>query len=79
MTSDNYSPATKEAMAMLNEKDLSFELIEALLKYIKGQNLPGAVLIFLPGWNLIFALMRHLTQHPQFSELHVIYIFIYLF
>ncbi|XP_063606453.1 ATP-dependent RNA helicase A-like isoform X2 [Penaeus indicus] len=67
VTSDNYSPATKEAMAMLNEKDLSFELIEALLKYIKGQNLPGAVLIFLPGWNLIFALMRHLTQHPQFS------------
>ncbi|GFW90885.1 ATP-dependent RNA helicase A protein [Trichonephila clavipes] len=64
---DDYSPVTKEAMASLTEKELSFELIEALLSYIKGLNVPGAVLIFLPGWNLIFALMRHLQQHPKFG------------
>ncbi|XP_055947285.1 ATP-dependent RNA helicase A-like isoform X2 [Argiope bruennichi] len=63
----DYSPSTKQAMASLSEKEMSFELIEALLSYIKSLNVPGAVLIFLPGWNLIFALMRHLQQHPKFS------------
>jgi HrpA-like RNA helicase len=46
----------------------SFELIESLLKYIKGLSIPGAVLIFLPGWNLIFALMKWLQQHPLFGS-----------
>ncbi|GFY54116.1 ATP-dependent RNA helicase A protein [Trichonephila inaurata madagascariensis] len=64
---DDYSPVTKQVMASLSEKELSFELIEALLSYIKGLNVPGAVLIFLPGWNLIFALMRHLQLHPKFG------------
>ena len=54
-------------MAQLTEKEISFELIESLLRYIKDQNIPGAVLVFLPGWNLIFALMKHLQQHPVFG------------
>lgn len=62
-----YSIETKNAMAQLTEKEISFELIEALLKHIKEQNLGGAVLIFLPGWNLIFALMKHLQQHSVFG------------
>ncbi|KAJ8672784.1 hypothetical protein QAD02_004044 [Eretmocerus hayati] len=65
--SSNYSIQTKNAMAQLTEKEISFELIESLLKYIKDQNIPGAVLVFLPGWNLIFALMKHLQQHPLFG------------
>lgn len=64
---DKYSFQTKNAMAQLTEKEISFELIETLLRYIKEQNIPGAVLIFLPGWNLIFALMKHLQQHPVFG------------
>lgn len=64
---NNYSIETKNAMAQLTEKEISFELIEALLMYIKKQEIPGAVLIFLPGWNLIFALMKHLQQHPVFG------------
>lgn len=64
---NNYSIETKNAMAQLTEKEISFELIEALLMYIKKQDIPGAVLIFLPGWNLIFALMKHLQQHPVFG------------
>ncbi|CAL1277874.1 unnamed protein product [Larinioides sclopetarius] len=63
----DYSPSTRQAMASLSEKEMSFELIEALLSYIKNLNVPGAVLIFLPGWNLIFAMMRHLQQHPKFG------------
>ncbi|XP_032690956.1 dosage compensation regulator isoform X2 [Odontomachus brunneus] len=64
---DKYTFQTKNAMAQLTEKEISFELIETLLKYIKTQDIPGAVLIFLPGWNLIFALMKHLQQHPVFG------------
>nr|XP_034195568.1 dosage compensation regulator isoform X1 [Osmia lignaria] len=64
---ETYSIQTKNAMAQLTEKEISFELIEALLRYIKEQGIPGAVLIFLPGWNLIFALMKHLQQHPVYG------------
>ncbi|KAL0109422.1 hypothetical protein PUN28_014471 [Cardiocondyla obscurior] len=64
---NNYSIETKNAMAQLTEKEISFELIEALLMYIKKQDAPGAVLIFLPGWNLIFALMKHFQQHSVFG------------
>lgn len=60
----NYSQQTKNVMAQMNEKEIKFELLEALLLYIKGLNIPGAVLVFLPGWNLIFAMMKHLQQHP---------------
>ncbi|CAG2058257.1 unnamed protein product [Timema podura] len=65
--SNDYTVQTRNAVAQLSEKEISFELIEALLKYIKGLTVPGAVLIFLPGWNLIFALMRHLQQHVVFG------------
>lgn len=61
-----YSQQAKTAMAMLSESECSFELIEALLIHIKSKNIPGAVLIFLPGWNLIFALMKYL-QNSQFG------------
>ncbi|XP_076644853.1 dosage compensation regulator mle isoform X2 [Halictus rubicundus] len=64
---NDYSIQTKNAMAQLSEKEISFELIEALLKYVKDKGIPGAVLIFLPGWNLIFALMKHLQQHPIYG------------
>ncbi|XP_036319042.1 dosage compensation regulator isoform X2 [Rhagoletis pomonella] len=61
-----YSQQTREAMAILSESECSFELIEALLIHIKSKNVPGAVLVFLPGWNLIFALMKYL-QNSQFG------------
>lgn len=65
---NNYSMQTKNAMGQLTEKEISFELIESLLKYIREQRIAGAVLIFLPGWNLIFALLKHLQQHPVFGS-----------
>lgn len=62
-----YSQPTKNSMARLSESECSFELIEALLNFIDQQNVPGAVLIFLPGWNLIFALLKFLQSKPQFG------------
>lgn len=64
---NNYSESAKNAMSQLSEKEICFELMESLLDYIRKQGIPGAVLIFLPGWNIIFALMKHLQQHPLFG------------
>jgi ATP-dependent RNA helicase A len=50
---DNYKPQTKATLAALSESEVSFELIEAILIYIKGTRMDGAVLIFLPGKFLI--------------------------
>lgn len=67
MVEGNYSVQTKNAMSKLSEREISFELMESLLEYIKKQDIPGAVLVFLPGWNLIFGLMKHLQSHPVFG------------
>lgn len=68
ITDGNYSPQTKNVMAQLSEKEINLDLIETLLRYITDINIPGAVLIFLPGWNLIFLVMKHLQQHPVFGS-----------
>ncbi|CAH2059307.1 unnamed protein product, partial [Iphiclides podalirius] len=64
----SYSELTRETMTKLSEKDLSFELIEALLIYIRNLDADGAVLVFLPGWNFIFALMKHLMHSKIFGD-----------
>ncbi|RXM32808.1 ATP-dependent RNA helicase A [Acipenser ruthenus] len=63
-----YGPETKRSMAQINEKETPFELIEALLKYIETLKVPGAVLVFLPGWNLIYSMQRHLEMSPHFGN-----------
>ncbi|XP_049290301.1 dosage compensation regulator isoform X1 [Anopheles funestus] len=60
-----YSPQTKQAMSMMVESDTPFELISALVDYVDQQGRPGAVLVFLAGWNMIFALMRQLQTRPN--------------
>jgi hypothetical protein len=49
-------------MARMDEREMSFELLCALLEYIAWIQIPGAVLVFLPGWAQIFACLRHLQQ-----------------
>ncbi|CAF4066598.1 unnamed protein product, partial [Rotaria sordida] len=61
-----YSRQTAAAMSQLSEKSLSFQLIEALISYICSLSDDGAILIFLPGWNLIQALLKYFQQHPRF-------------
>ena len=62
-----YGPQVQTVMQTMGEKEMSFELIEAILKYIKSMSINGAVLVFLPGWNIIFALMKWLQQHNVFG------------
>lgn len=69
LVSDDYPPDIRSKVAMISEKDVDFEIIEALLTHIEVEmNTPGAVLIFLPGWNLIFALHKYLTQKQFFAS-----------
>uniref|UniRef100_A0A6I8Q2R4 RNA helicase n=1 Tax=Xenopus tropicalis TaxID=8364 RepID=A0A6I8Q2R4_XENTR len=65
---DDYGPETRRSMSQLSEKETPLELIEALLKYIETLNVPGAVLVFLPGWNLIYAMQKHLEMNPHFGS-----------
>ncbi|XP_014852779.1 PREDICTED: ATP-dependent RNA helicase A isoform X1 [Poecilia mexicana] len=64
----DYTPETKRSMAQVSEKETSFELVEALLKYIETLQVAGAVLVFLPGWNLIYSMQRHLETNPHFGS-----------
>ncbi|XP_057712948.1 ATP-dependent RNA helicase A isoform X1 [Corythoichthys intestinalis] len=68
MCGPEYSEETKRSMAQLNEKEMSFELVVALLKYIETLQVSGAVLVFLPGWNLIYAMQQHLLSSPHFGN-----------
>ncbi|KAM9845216.1 ATP-dependent RNA helicase A isoform 1-T2 [Aulostomus maculatus] len=62
-----YTAETKLSMAQISEKETSFELVEALLKYIETLQVTGAILVFLPGWNLIYSMQRHLETNPHFG------------
>ncbi|XP_055840796.1 dosage compensation regulator isoform X2 [Episyrphus balteatus] len=62
-----YSQQTRNSMSLISESECSFELIESLLIHIKSKNVPGAILVFLPGWNLIFALMKFLQNSSNFG------------
>lgn len=66
-----YSAQTAQAMANITERDINMELLIDLLKHIKNKNLNGAILIFLPGWNVIFTIMKFLQQHPIFGKWRV--------
>ncbi|XP_069794295.1 ATP-dependent RNA helicase A isoform X3 [Narcine bancroftii] len=65
---DDYQPETKRSMSQMSEKETPFELMEALLKHIETLGVDGAILVFLPGWNLIFAMQRHLEMNSYFGS-----------
>ncbi|CAG7838037.1 unnamed protein product [Allacma fusca] len=63
-----YSQLTYNTMALLSERDFDMELLASLLKYIHELEVPGSILVFLPGWNNIFTVMRYLSEHPLFGS-----------
>ncbi|XP_040216253.1 ATP-dependent RNA helicase A isoform X2 [Rana temporaria] len=66
----DYGPETRRSMSQMTEKETPIEMIEELLKYIETLNVPGAVLVFLPGWNLIYSVQKHLEMNPHFASHH---------
>ena len=58
-------------MAKMSEREFSFELVEKILDWIREQPEHGSVLVFLPGWNHIFALQKYLQQHPIYGKFYL--------
>ncbi|KAH8854462.1 ATP-dependent RNA helicase A [Schistosoma japonicum] len=62
-----YGDAVVRTMKEITEKEVPFELVGALLDKIISMNIPGAVLIFLPGWNIISLLRKYLQSHSRYG------------
>ncbi|CAI9096105.1 OLC1v1032182C3 [Oldenlandia corymbosa var. corymbosa] len=60
---NDYSPQTRESLSCWNPDCINFNLIENLLDYICQNGKPGAVLVFLTGWDDISALKEKLQGH----------------
>ncbi|KAI3516708.1 hypothetical protein L1887_15678 [Cichorium endivia] len=65
-----YSPQTRESMSYWNPDCMGFNLIEFLLLTICGNEKPGAVLVFMTGWDDISSLKdklqaNHLLGDPR--------------
>lgn len=63
----SYGVHTTEALKRMNESEIPLDLIETLLVDIQSKGAEGAVLIFLPGWQLISMLLSRLEAHPIFG------------
>uniref|UniRef100_A0A914H0Z7 RNA helicase n=1 Tax=Globodera rostochiensis TaxID=31243 RepID=A0A914H0Z7_GLORO len=66
---DGYGPEVDKSLRRMNESEIPLDIIELLLSDIDANGRNGAILIFLPGWNLISLLLNRLTlHHPVFSN-----------
>jgi len=59
---------TKNSMAQLSEREIPIELVEGLLTYISTLQVPGAVLVFLPGWSVIHKFVKYFQMHQVFGS-----------
>lgn len=62
------SQNTIDLLKELKEGVICYELILSLLEYIDSLTITGSILIFLPGWNSIFALLNYLKRHHIFGN-----------
>ncbi|KAK3421603.1 hypothetical protein EUGRSUZ_G02228 [Eucalyptus grandis] len=59
----DYSPQTRESLSCWNPDCIGFNLIEYLLCHICENEKPGAVLVFMTGWDDISSLKEKLQSH----------------
>lgn len=64
----DYSPQTQESLSCWNPDCIGFNLIENLLCYICENECPGAVLVFMTGWDDISSLKDKLQAHPILGD-----------
>ncbi|KAL3654449.1 hypothetical protein CASFOL_004130 [Castilleja foliolosa] len=65
---NNFSPQTRESLSYWNPDCLNFNLIEYLLCKICENETPGAVLVFMTGWDDITSLKDKLQAHPVLGD-----------
>ncbi|XP_075483453.1 DExH-box ATP-dependent RNA helicase DExH5, mitochondrial isoform X3 [Primulina tabacum] len=64
----DYTSKTQESLSCWNPDSLGFNLIEYLLCNICENETPGAILVFLTGWDDISALKDKLQTHPILGD-----------
>ncbi|KAM5567831.1 DExH-box ATP-dependent RNA helicase DExH5, mitochondrial [Rosa sericea] len=63
-----YSPQTRESLACWNPDCIGFNLIEYLLCNICENERPGAILVFMTGWDDINSLKEKLHANPLLGD-----------
>ncbi|KAJ1380761.1 P-loop containing nucleoside triphosphate hydrolase [Sesbania bispinosa] len=64
----DYSPHTQESLACWNPDCIGFSLIEYILCNICEKEKPGAVLVFMTGWDDISSLKEKLLTHTVLGD-----------
>ncbi|KAL1554771.1 RNA helicase [Salvia divinorum] len=63
-----YSPRVRESLSCWNPDSIGFNLIENVLCHICRKERPGAVLVFMTGWDDINSLKQQLEAHPLLGD-----------
>ncbi|GAV85634.1 dsrm domain-containing protein/DEAD domain-containing protein/Helicase_C domain-containing protein/HA2 domain-containing protein/OB_NTP_bind domain-containing protein [Cephalotus follicularis] len=65
---ESYSPRVRDSLACWLPDCIGFNLIEAVLCHICRKERPGAVLVFMTGWEDISCLRDQLKAHPLLGD-----------
>ncbi|KAH7666303.1 RNA helicase protein [Dioscorea alata] len=65
---ENYSSRARDSLASWSPDCIGFNLIEAVLCHICRKEQPGAVLVFMTGWDDINCLRDQLKAHPLLGD-----------
>ncbi|KAG8647683.1 DExH-box ATP-dependent RNA helicase DExH3 [Manihot esculenta] len=65
---ENYSSRVRDSLAYWTSDGIGFNLIEAVLCHICRKERPGAVLVFMTGWEDISCLRDQLKAHPLLGD-----------
>ncbi|KAF8390072.1 hypothetical protein HHK36_024593 [Tetracentron sinense] len=65
---NGYSPRTRDSLSCWNPDSIGFNLIENVLYHICKKERPGAVLVFMTGWDDINSLKDQLQAHPLLGD-----------
>ncbi|CAK9152113.1 unnamed protein product [Ilex paraguariensis] len=63
-----YSPRTQESLSCWIPDSIGFNLIELVLCHICRKERPGAILVFMTGWDDINSLKNQLQAHPLLGD-----------
>lgn len=65
---EGYSSRARDSLASWTPDCIGFNLIEAILCHICRKERPGAVLVFMTGWDDISCLRDQLRAHPLLGD-----------